>query len=151
MTDPSPQLRFTTPHGVVHVVEREQLLQCEPWKQAFASSRKDHRYYEIVEDTIKQGFDYRYVICEDLSGQVRAIQPAFLLDQDLLQGSGALAQKWAGRLRKWFPRALTIRTLMVGCAAGEGHLDQRRRTMRPGSPAACNEALVNTRGKCGRK
>ena len=123
MIDPSSLLRIVTGHGTAYVAERAQIDQCPSWKNAFAHSRKDRRYYEIVEDTIQQGFDYRYFILEDAHGEVRAIQPFFLLNQDLLQGSGPTAQRWAGRVRRVFPKALTIRTLMVGCAAGEGHLD----------------------------
>lgn len=123
--DTASSSRFITEHGTVHVTDRAGVQACAAWRQAFASSRKDHRYYEIVEDTIRQGFDYRYFILEDAAGEVKAIQPAFLLDQDLLQGSGPAVLAWAARLRKAFPRALTIRTLMVGCAAGEGCLDQQ--------------------------
>ena len=64
-----------------------------PWKASFANQRKDWRYYQIVEDTIVQGFDYRYFILEDAKGEVRAVQPFFLLDQDLLQGSGEFAAR----------------------------------------------------------
>lgn len=102
---------------------RAQIEQHPAWRESFAASRKDWRYYQIVEDTIQQGFDYRYFVLEDAIGKVLAIQPFFLLNQDLLQGSGARAKRWASRLRRLFPRALTLRTLMVGCAAGEGHLD----------------------------
>ncbi|HWE00964.1 MAG TPA: GNAT family N-acetyltransferase [Tepidisphaeraceae bacterium] len=123
MVDQSSLPRLITAHSTVYVAERRHIDLVPSWQQAFANSRKDRRYYEIVEDTIQQGFDYRYFVLEDRHGKVQAIQPFFLLDQDLLQGSPASAQKWAGRLRKVFPRALTIRTLMVGCAAGEGHLD----------------------------
>jgi len=142
MSDPSSLQRIATAHGTVYVAERSQIDQCLPWKQAFANSRKDRRYYEIVEDTIKQGFEYRYFILEDSAGQVRSIQPAFLLDQDLLQGSGPRAQRWVGRLRKLFPRALTIRTLMVGCAAGEGHLDQTSDEHAAWTAGALHEALI---------
>lgn len=115
--------RFPTAHGVVYVATRRQVEAYEPWKSSFANQRKDWRYYQIVEDTILQGFDYRYFILEDERGEVRAVQPFFLLDQDLLQGSGPVARNLAAKVRKVFPKALTIRTLMVGCAAGEGHLD----------------------------
>src|SRR5271163_3198466 len=100
MVDQLSSPRLVTAHATVHVAERRHIDLVPAWKQAFANSRKDYRYYEIVEDTIKQGFDYRYFVLEDKEGQVRAIQPFFLLDQDILQGSPPAAQKWAGRLRK---------------------------------------------------
>ena len=142
MTDHSTLPRISTALGTVYVAERSQIDECLPWQQAFANSRKDRRYYEIVEDTIRQGFDYRYFVLEDTAGQVRSVQPFFLLDQDLLQGSGPRAQKWVGRLRKLFPRALTIRTLMVGCAAGEGHLDHTSDEHAAWVAHSLHEALV---------
>jgi hypothetical protein len=116
--------KIATSLGTVYVADRSQIGQCASWQRAFAGNRKDRRYYEIVEDTIREDFDYRYFVLEDKQGEVRAVQPFFLLDQDLLQGSGQKIQKFTAAVRKVFPRALTIRTLMVGCAAGEGHLDR---------------------------
>ena len=86
-------------------------------------SRKDRRYYELVEDTIDQGFDYRYFGLRDALGQVRAIQPFFINDQDLVEGSGEKVRRAVDLVRRVWPRFLRMRTLMVGCAAGEGHLD----------------------------
>ena len=63
------------------------LAHCRRWGSAFSDSRKHHRYYELVEDTIRQGFDYRYFVIRDALGEVRAVQPFFILDQDLLAGA----------------------------------------------------------------
>ena len=115
--------KFATPYGVVHVATRDQVERCPAWSAAFADHRQDHRYYAIVEDTIRQGFEYRYFVLEDRDGHVKAVQPFFLLDQDLLGGAGRSITRLAGGLRKMFPRFLVLRTLMIGCAAGEGHLD----------------------------
>jgi len=124
MNDARVELRLDTPNGSVYVATRQQLERLPEWSGAFSRHRKDRRYYEVVEDTIQQGFDYRYFVLEDPTGRVRALQPFFLLQQDLLQGSGPRLTRFAARVRRWFPRFLTLRTLMVGCAAGEGHLDQ---------------------------
>jgi predicted N-acyltransferase len=124
MNDANAVMRLDTSDGSIHVATRQQLEQIPAWERAFVRHRKDHRYYEIVEDTIPQGFDYRYFVLEDKTGQVRAVQPFFLLQQDLLQGAGPRITRSAGWVRRWFPRFLTLRTLMVGCAAGEGHLDR---------------------------
>jgi hypothetical protein len=107
----------------VELVSRAELTCCPRWQQAFELQRKDHRYYEIVEDTIHQGFDYRYFVIKDARGVVRAIQPCFLLDQDLLQGASPRARTFAELVRRLWPRFMRVRSLMVGCAAGEGHLD----------------------------
>jgi predicted N-acyltransferase len=106
----------------VSIVSRAELAQVPRWTQAFADQRKDHRYYEIVEDTIR-GFDYRYIVVTDANGAVRAVQPCFLLDQDLLQGAGQGITGLAARVRRYWPRFMYLRTLMVGCAAGEGRID----------------------------
>src|SRR5260370_31946213 len=45
--------------GSVGLMSRGELAHCRHWGCAFAGKRKYHRYYELVEDTIRQGFDYR--------------------------------------------------------------------------------------------
>lgn len=109
--------------GSVTVVRRGDLADEPHWRRAFAAERKDHRYYELLEDTVLQGFDYRYFAIRDGAGDVRAVAPFFLLDQDLLAGMPMPVHKFAGAVRRIFPRFLVLRTLMVGCTAGEGHLD----------------------------
>ncbi len=109
--------------GSLRVVSRPELGHCRQWSSAFAGHRKHRRYYELVEDTIRQGFDYRYFVIADAAGEVSAVQPFFLLDQDLLAGVGPGVAAVARLARRLWPRLLTVRTLMVGCAAGEGHLD----------------------------
>ena len=99
-----------------------QIAQCRRWSRAFAGERKDHRYYEIVARGIRQGFDYRYFALRDAAGEVRAVAPFFVLDQDLCAAVTG-ARPALAALRQVWPRFLTARTLMVGCAAGEGHLD----------------------------
>ena len=69
-------MRFPTSNGAVHVVTREHLNRIQAWRTAFANQRKDSRYYEIVEDTIKQDFEYRYFVFEDSAGNVRAVVTA---------------------------------------------------------------------------
>ena len=98
-------------------------MHCRHWACAFEYERKDHRYYEIVEDTILQGFDYRYFVVKDVNGDVLAVQPFFILDQDLLVGVGPQIGWLIEFMRRLWPRFMRMRTLMVGCAAGEGHLD----------------------------
>jgi len=92
------------------------------WARAFANQRKDHRYYRIVEETLHQGFEHRYFLLENSDGQ-RAVQPFFLLDQDVFAGAAPWVQNAAAKVRRIIPRFMKLRTLMVGCAAGEGRLD----------------------------
>jgi predicted N-acyltransferase len=90
---------------------------------AFATQRKDRRYYELLEDTIHPEFNHGYFVIRDSTNHICAVQPFFILDQDLLVG---VSPRWGAlvdRLRSVFPRFMRLRTLMVGCVAGEGHLD----------------------------
>ena len=108
----------------VEVVTRAELASYAHWAHAFSGERKDRRYYELVEDTIQQGFDYRYFVIRDAGGEACSIQPFFLLDQDLLAGIGGPVTAAADFVRRWWPGFMQMRTLMVGCAAGEGRLDR---------------------------
>ena len=60
------------PIARVELYTRRELTQCSHWRDAFATERKDHRYYEVVEDTI-EGFDYHYFVVRDAGGTVRAV------------------------------------------------------------------------------
>src|SRR5712671_3412658 len=106
----------------ISVVSRAELSECAPWTSTFTDQRKDYRYYEILDDTLHGNFEYRYFAIVDSNGHVRAVQPFFLVDQDILEGLGAERIHWISRVRRFYPRFLKLRTLMVGCSAGEGHL-----------------------------
>src|SRR5205807_2463891 len=80
------------PHSggnTLEVLSRVELSRHRAWTRAFAQERKDHRYYEIVEDTIRQDFAYHYFAIKNADGEVCAIQPFFILDQDILQAAGS--------------------------------------------------------------
>jgi hypothetical protein len=109
--------------GRVDVLSRLDLTHCRHWQSAFVGQRKDHRFYELVEDTIRQGFGYQYFAIKDSDGEVQAIQPFFILEQDLLAGINSRILAMADSARRVWPGLLKMRTLMVGCAVGEGHLD----------------------------
>jgi hypothetical protein len=67
--------------GNVEVMSRGEVMGCARWES------KDHRYYELVEDTIQPDFVFRYFVIKDEEGSVRAVQPFFIIDQDLLLGT----------------------------------------------------------------
>jgi hypothetical protein len=108
--------------GTVAVASRKEIALLPRWQTAFAGERKDHRFYELLEDTLKGEFDYGYFLIRNRK-DICAIQPYFVLDQDLVAGSSRHAKKLIGCIRRLWPRFMCARTLMVGCAAGEGHLD----------------------------
>jgi hypothetical protein len=106
----------------IAVISRAELSGCAPWTSTFADQRKDHRYYEILDDTLRDNFEYRYFAILDAFGQVRAVQPFFLVDQDILEGLATRPVRWIAIVRRFYPRFLILRALMVGCSAGEAHL-----------------------------
>lgn len=108
--------------GVGSVVRLDEVRGLAAWEQAFATKAKDHRFYEIAEETLQPGFDHRYLILKDPADTIRAIQPIFFVQQNLIEGVPALRAA-AELVRKLFPRFLTMRVLMVGNAGGAGDLD----------------------------
>ena len=106
----------------ISVVSRAELSGCAPWTSTFTDQRKDYRYYEILDDTLRDRFEYRYFAIVDSNGNARAIQPFFLVDQDILEGLGTERIHWIAFVRRFYPRFLKLRALMIGCSAGEAHL-----------------------------
>lgn len=93
------------------------------WGGGIAARCFDARYYGIIEETLREGFQYRYAILHDAERGAWAVQPFFLVDQDLAMGLPEGGRGALERLRRVFPRFLRSTILMVGCAAGEGALD----------------------------
>src|SRR5215471_19954546 len=108
--------------GVGKGLQLRELQTCDAWKRALQSKCQDYRYYEIVDETLEGGFDYRYLLLEDHSRNPRAIQPVFFVRQNLVEGVPGKIRSIVDGIRKVFPRFLTMRVLMVGCAAGTGDL-----------------------------
>ena len=108
--------------GRAKVITRAELQNCGAWKRMFQNRCKDHRYYEIVEQTLQNDFEHHYLLLEDHSGNARAIQPVFFVRQNLIEGVPGRIRSVVDVIRKIFPRFLTMRVLMVGCAAGTGDI-----------------------------
>jgi predicted N-acyltransferase len=107
----------------VDIVARHYLRRCQHWQQAFASQHKDHRYYEIVADTLHPEFLYLFFTLRDEQSKIQAIQPFFILDQDILAGARPFVGRLLDVVRRRWPRFMFMKTMMVGCVAGEAHLD----------------------------
>jgi predicted N-acyltransferase len=129
-----PALRFRG--GIARMVPGRDLHDRREWREAFALKCKDHRFYELIEQTLDSGFEHHYLVLEDASGDVRAVQPLFFVQQNLVEGVPALRASVAS-VRRRFPRFLTMRILMVGCAAGDSHLG----CCRPEDEAWVTEAM----------
>jgi predicted N-acyltransferase len=110
------------PQGAANVVTLAELQNCDAWQRAFRNKCKDHRYYEIVDETLEGNFEHHYLVLEDDSGNVRAVQPVFFVQQNLVEGVRGKIRSVVDFIRKKFRRFLTMRVLMVGCAAGTGDL-----------------------------
>ena len=108
--------------GVAKVLQLRDLQNSEAWKQALHNKCKDHRYYQIVEETLECGFEHYYLELKDDSGNVRSIQPVFFVRQNLVEGVPGKIRSIVDGIRKTFPRFLTMRVLMIGCAAGTGDM-----------------------------
>jgi predicted N-acyltransferase len=124
----SPPVPFMQPciiplsDGRARVLSRSELEHIEAWKTTFNDKCKDHRFYEIMAQTLEADFRYQYLALEDSTGKVRAIQPFFFIRQNLCEGVSGSVRRIIDRVQRRFPRFLTMRLLMVGCAAGESHL-----------------------------
>ncbi|HMJ05705.1 MAG TPA: GNAT family N-acetyltransferase [Chthoniobacterales bacterium] len=107
------------------------------WREALNDKCKDHRFYELIVATLTDNFDYHFIVLEDDERQVRAIQPVFFVRQNLTEGVTGIIRSAVDGARRRFPRFLTMKTLFVGCTAGEGHLG----ACRPGDAKWTAEAL----------
>lgn len=106
-----------------HVFASSHLIEPEIWRNVFAGQGKDHRYYEIVEETLRGQFDQKYFVIRNTHTGAVAVQPFFFVDQDLLAGMPAGIRRAASSVRKLMPRFLNLRMMMVGCAEGDGQID----------------------------
>lgn len=97
----------------LEVIVRDDLQHCPRWQFAFANERKDHRYYELVEDTLHPEFDYRYFVIKDAVDQVCSVQPFFLMDLDLLVGASPRFGMLIDTIRRMWPRLMRAR--IVSC------------------------------------
>lgn len=130
----------------ISLISREDLRSCEAWRTSFAGRRKDHRYYEIIEDTLRDRFAYGYFAIREASGRIVAVQPYFLLDQDILEGIKLARSPLIAYIRRRYPCFLKLHTLMLGCVAGEGHLATSTQL----SPSAMAKALAHGIVPCAR-
>ena len=95
---------------------------CDAWKSAFRDECKDHRFYEIVAQTLADDFEYHYLVLEDSTRESARHSTALFLRQNVCEGVSGKLRRVVDKVQQRFPRFLTMRVLMVGCAAGESHL-----------------------------
>ena len=111
-----------TPFGSAAVVDAVPSEDHEVWVAGFERYPVDHRYYEIVHESLRDQFAHYYLLLKDAAGVTRAVQPFLIVSQDLATGTPAIIRKILARIRSRFPGFLKLRMLMVGCSAGEGDI-----------------------------
>jgi len=93
------------------------------WAIAYDGQRRDGRYYELVTDTIREGFEHGYFVFSDKDGRTQAILPFFLHYVDLVAGLPRGVQGLIARIRRFWPQFLRLHALFAGCPTSEGHFD----------------------------
>ena len=132
-----PDHRFQTKGATVEVFRSAAHLPAELRAAAFAGQTRGLRYYEIAEQTLAGQFEHRYLVLRGASPGQTAVQPVFLVDQDILDGLPRRVHEVLNWPRRLFPRWLKIRMLVAGCSAGNGALDRAE----PWAVAALRDAL----------
>ena len=135
--DPENGMLIGTTAGEARIVTSAKLIEASLWKDALSDHCLDARYFEVVEETLRDGFDYRYaILANEHTGQT-AVQPFFLVDQDITAGLPKRVRAAFNLALRPFPRLAKIKTAIVGCAAGEGQLD----CVQPWALQALDEAV----------
>ena len=119
---PRVLFEFQTSGGSAAVADGIPPEDYEIWIGCFEGRALDHRYYEIVCESLRDQFRHYYLLLKDCEGRTRAIQPFLIVTQDLVTGTPAVARKPVEWVRGFIPGFLKLRMLMVGCSAGEGDL-----------------------------
>ncbi len=112
------QLRLS--RGRVVVFECARDVPAEFWVRGFSDTAKDFHYYELIEQTMRSHFDYRYLALFDGADRPLALQPLVLTTQDLAASAGEKFVQLVGKLRTRWPRFFKSRMALAGCLVGEG-------------------------------
>jgi len=118
----SIQFSVETSFGSAAVADAVPPEDYEVWVAGFEGYPVDHRYYEVVHESLRDQFAHYYLLLKDAGGMTRAIQPFLIVSQDLATGTPAMIRNPLALVRRRFPGFLKLRMLMVGCSAGEGDI-----------------------------
>jgi len=117
-----------TPAGDAYLVGLNDLRGLDAWPRIWAGSRHDSRFYEILDGSIPP-FEYHYLVLEDRSGRVRAIQPVFIHHQDILEGVPERWRRVVHLATAMSPSLSRFRILWVGPSVGEAALGAEARDL----------------------
>ncbi len=129
---------FKVGTATAQIYARTTDLDREIWRAAFGDSRKDFEYYRLIEETMTDGFAYRYLLLLDEHRNPIALQPLLIVDQDLV----TIANRWitatVAVVRKIWSRFLKTRILLAGCLVG----DHEPGVIAPANPKRVSELLA---------
>ncbi|PYL02767.1 MAG: GNAT family N-acetyltransferase [Verrucomicrobia bacterium] len=118
----TPETKLTLSRGHVLVFEHARDVPMEFWDRGFSDSWKDFQYYDLIERTMRCGFEYRYLLVFDENEWPLALQPLLLASQDLAISAGARVARLVAKLRTQWPRFLKSRVALAGCLVGDGKM-----------------------------
>jgi len=118
-----PVSEFNVKHGKVSVYRSSADVPSEIWQNVLIGHTKDHRYYRISEETLAAQFKHAYLVMRDIRRGRLAVQPVFLIKQDILDGLPPRLHSLLASPRRFLPTWLRMGMLVVGCSAGDGALD----------------------------
>ena len=113
---------LTLSHGQVLVFKHARDVPMGFWERGFSDGWKDFQYYDLIEQTMRWGFDYRYLLVFDENDRPLALQPLLLARQDLAISAGASVARLVGKLRMHWPHFLKSRIALAGCLVGDGKM-----------------------------
>jgi predicted N-acyltransferase len=133
---------YAVPGGRVSVVAADAMKSYDMGETELAGQSQDHRYLQVVAETLQDDFAMQYFVFHDASGRFRGAQPFFIINQSLVTAMKGAVALVTAQVRRVFPRFLTMRTLMVGNPAGWGCLGAASVEDREWMGAALHEVLA---------
>ncbi len=118
----TPESKLALPRGHVLVFEHARDVPMGFWERGFSDCWKDFQYYDLIEQTMRCGFDYRYLLVFDENDRPIALQPLLVASQDLAISAGARIARLVAKLRTHWPHFLKSRVALAGCLVGDGKM-----------------------------
>src|SRR5438105_9736038 len=118
----SGEERLRLSRGYARVYRQAADIAPEIWRVTFSDTPKDFRYYQLLEQTMRLHFDFRYLLVFDQGNRPVALQPLVIATQDLAASAGGKFAHLVARMRGSFPRFFRSRMALAGCLVGEGKI-----------------------------
>jgi hypothetical protein len=118
----SGEERLGLSRGYARVYRHADDIAPEIWTATFSGSPKDFQYYQLLEQTMRSHFDYRYLLVFNDRNRPLALQPLIIATQDLAASAGGKLAQFVARMRGSFPRFFQSRMALAGCLVGEGKI-----------------------------